>query len=156
MANQRTSLLLVARPGSLRDSLEALLSTLPHIEAVDTRGLTPNTWEDGTDAHSVLVLVALEPGVSEAEMRLIVGRISIGLPWAPLIFLVNDVQQQEQAEAAGAATVLLTGIPAERLVTAIVRLMPHVEADDERAAPKARSVSTASAADGRLGGHGIE
>jgi hypothetical protein len=44
---------------------------------------------------------------------------------ARCIFLANDVQQHQEAEAAGADAVLLEGFPAGRLVAAIVRLLPQ-------------------------------
>jgi DNA-binding NarL/FixJ family response regulator len=50
-------------------------------------------------------------------------------PQAECIFLANDVQQHQAAEAAGADAALLKGFPAARLVATIVRLLhqPRVQ-----------------------------
>ena len=54
-----------------------------------------------------------------------VRRAKARWPQARCILLANDVQQHQEAEAAGADAVLLKGFPAARLVATIVGLLPQ-------------------------------
>jgi DNA-binding response OmpR family regulator len=53
-------------------------------------------------------------------------------PRARCIFLADSVQQQVEAEAAGADAVLLKGVPPAKLIATVVRLLPRRGAQEER------------------------
>lgn len=125
MGKQRTSALLVASPGDLRDSIEALLSAMPQIGAVTKLDHVSEMCGLAFKSRAGLVLLVLDPKVSECETWLTLRGVTAVSPRVRCICLVNDVQQQEEAEAAGADAVLVTGVPAARLVATIVRLLPQ-------------------------------
>jgi DNA-binding NarL/FixJ family response regulator len=70
-------------------------------------------------------LVVLEHVSAGKDVWITTRRVKGRWPMARCIFMVNDVQQRQEAEAAGADVVLLEGFPAGRLVSAIVRLLPQ-------------------------------
>lgn len=146
MPNQRTSALLVARPGDLRDCMEALLSATAQIGPVNKLDEISETCGTPLESQAGLVLLALVPGASEPESGLTVGRARARFPRARCIFLANDVQQQKEAETAGADAVLLTGVPAARLVATVLRLLPlsgePEEVDDALVSVEPRSART--------------
>jgi len=115
--------LIIAAPGPLQDGLYALVGTMPQIGAVSV----------ASDAHSALTvdlnptpaLVLLDSGMTVDDLWLTVRGAKARWPRARTIVLVSNVQQQAEAEATGADTVLLEGLPAGRLVAAIVRLLPQ-------------------------------
>jgi DNA-binding response OmpR family regulator len=85
-----------------------------------------------SDVHTALkadigcpALLLLDAGSTASDTWLTVRRAKARWPRARTIVLVSNVQQQAEAEAAGADTVLLEGFPAGRLVAAIVRLLPQ-------------------------------
>ncbi|MGD9029405.1 MAG: hypothetical protein PVG25_06300 [Anaerolineae bacterium] len=116
------SALIIARPEPLRDGLHALVGTMPQIGSVNVV----------SDVHTALkadigcpALLLLDAGSTASDTWLTVRRAKARWPRARTIVLVSNVQQQAEAEAAGADTVLLEGFPAGRLVAAIVRLLPQ-------------------------------
>jgi hypothetical protein len=70
-------------------------------------------------------LVFVDSNPTEGQIRGTIGRIKARWPQAGLIFLANDVNQQQEARAAGADEVLLRGFPAVRLIAIIVKLLPQ-------------------------------
>jgi DNA-binding NarL/FixJ family response regulator len=116
------SALIIARPEPLRDGLHALVGTMPQIGSVDVV----------SDVHSALksdiggpALLLLDAGLTGNDVWLTLRRAKARWPGARIIVLVDTVQQQAEAEAAGADVVLLEGFPAGRLVAAIVKLLPQ-------------------------------
>jgi len=117
----RASALILAQPGPLRDGLRALVGTMPQIGTVNV-------------AHDIQSALATDLGPSPAlvlvdgdqdPVWLTVRRAKARWPQARTIVLVSSVQQQGEAEAAGADVVLLQGFQAGRLVAAIVKLLPQ-------------------------------
>jgi len=123
MAKNCTSALIVAKPGPLRDSLQALMAAMPQIETAyevsDLASSAEVTFACGP------TLVLLDCGLNGGDTWMAVRRAKARWPQARCVFLANDVQQQQEAEAAGADAVLLKGFPAARLVATMVRLLPQ-------------------------------
>ncbi len=118
-----TSALIIAGLGPLRDGLQALLRTMPQIGTVDVVSDIRSTLE--VNAHMSPALVLLDANLADGRLWLTVRRVKARWPRARTIILVSSVEQQADAEAAGADAVLLQGFPAGRLVAAIVRLLPQ-------------------------------
>jgi DNA-binding response OmpR family regulator len=85
-----------------------------------------------SDFHSALkgdigcpALLLLDASLTGDDIWLTVRRAKARWPGARIIALVDTVEQQAEAEAAGADVVLLKGFPAGRLVVAIVKLLPQ-------------------------------
>ena len=125
-----TLALIVAEPGPLRDGLRALLIAMPQVDAV----------EEACDLSSALgmafehapALALLDSGPAHSETWLAVRRVKAKWPRARCIFLADSVQQQYEAEAAGADAVLLKGVLPSRLIATVVRLLPRRGEKEER------------------------
>jgi hypothetical protein len=122
-ADMRDTALIVAPPGPLRDGLHALVGSMPQIGTVrvvsDVEGALVCDLEIGPR------LVVLDGNLGPDRAWHLVRRAKRKWPRARTIALVATVRQQQEAEAAGADAVLLQGLPAGRLVAAIVRLLPQ-------------------------------
>ena len=117
------SAIIIGMPGPLRDGLHALVESMPQVDSVQVASDVSALLTQGPDLGPVLVLLdAGEPG--ERVWRT-VRRAKARWPQARTVVLVNTVKQQQEAEDAGADTVLLQGLPAGRLIAAIVRLLPQ-------------------------------
>jgi len=123
MTKNGASALIVAKPGPLRDGLYALMEAMPQIGSVyaaeDVPSAPETTFKDGL----ALVLLDSVPGCNDVWMG--VRRAKARWPQARCVLLVDNVEQHNEAEAAGADAVLLKGLPAPRLVASIVRLLPQ-------------------------------
>lgn len=117
------SALIVARPGPLRDALHALVDTMPQIEAVDVASDVRSALR--ADVKLPPTLVLLDADLGDDKVWLAVRQVKLRWPRARTIILAGNVEQQGEAEAAGADVVLLEGFPAGRLVAAIVQLLPQ-------------------------------
>jgi DNA-binding NarL/FixJ family response regulator len=117
------SALIIARPEPLREGLHALVGTMPQIGTVSLVSDVRLALTAKLDPCPALVL--LDAGLTNHDVWLTVRRAKAGWPRARTIILVRNVQQQAEAEAAGADAVLIEGFPAARLVAAIVKLLPH-------------------------------
>jgi len=119
----RASALIIARPGPLRDGLHALMGSMPQIGsicAVNDVYAVPRLDLGGGPA-----LVLVDGDQNGGSAWRMIRRTKDRWPQARTIILVSTVQQQVEAEAAGADAVLLQGLPAGRLVAAIVKLLPQ-------------------------------
>ena len=131
MTQDCTAALIVAKPGPLRDGLRALMTATPQIEAVEE-------VEDISLALRVVFehcpdLVVLDSDLANGEVWMTVRRTKARCPGVRCIVLANDIQQNQEAEAAGADAVLLKGFPAASLIATIVRLLPQRGTFGERA-----------------------
>ena len=117
------SALIIARPGPLRDGLQALVDTMPLIRALNVLNDVSSALGGETGGSPALVL--LDADLSNDRVWLTVRRVKRKWPRARTIILAGSVEQQAEAEVAGADVVLLEGFPAGKLVAAIVKLLPQ-------------------------------
>ena len=122
MTKDCTSALIVAKPGPLRDGLRALMIAMPQIGAVDEVNDFSSALKMVFEHRPTLVL--LDVGLISGDTWMTIRRAKARWPKARCILLADDVQQHQEAEAAGADAVLLKGFPAARLVATMVRLLP--------------------------------
>jgi DNA-binding NarL/FixJ family response regulator len=121
MPQQVTLAFIVARPGPLRDSLQALMKTIPQIEIL----------AETTDPSALLRMGAkIQPDVVLLDADLPREQVWSALreireEWSRTrsIVMVEDSQQQQKAQAAGADVALIKGYPAARLIAAIRELL---------------------------------
>jgi len=118
-----TLALIIVGPGPLRDGLQALVGTMPQIGRIEVMNDLSSALR--AEVHQSPALVLLDGGLTDGQVWLSVRRAKAKWPRARTIILVSSVEQQSDAEAAGADAVLLQGFPAGRLVAAIVRLLPQ-------------------------------
>ncbi len=115
--------LIVAHPGPVRDGLRALLTAIPRVASLREIDDASSALRMVEQDRPALVLISVaSPG---DEVWNLLAQIKAKYPRTRSILLVDDVQQQQLAQAAGADGVLLKGDPASRLSATIKRLL-HV------------------------------
>jgi len=120
MEDRQVRILLMAQPGTLRDSLRALLSTLNGVQTMQTDDV--QSAQVAIRAfHPALLIVDLEP--SNGRLMEYMGLLRAECAHMKCVVLAEGVQQEELALAAGADTVLLYGFPASRLAATIAQLV---------------------------------
>ena len=112
-----TLALIVARPGPLRDSLQALMTTMPQIEIVAEANDSSALLRMGDRIQPDIVL--LDASLPENRDWAALGQIQEMWSQAWIIVLVESTSQQQQAQKAGADVALLKGFPAARLAAII-------------------------------------
>ena len=117
MPEQVTLALIVAQPGPLRDSLQALMTTMPQIEIVAEANEPSALLRMGDRLRPDVVLLDASAPCSDVWAAL--RRIRATWPRARAIVLVENSRQQRLAEEAGADVALLKGFPAARLAAII-------------------------------------
>jgi DNA-binding NarL/FixJ family response regulator len=121
MVASTVSLLLVARPGRMREGLQALLRTIPEIVIVAQADYESQAL--ALIAQQQPDLVLLDSSLTLQEMLSTLMQIKGGFPRARCIVLVDNAQQQGAAREAGADTALITGFNAEVLHAAIDQVL---------------------------------
>ena len=121
MIEQDTSALIVAKPSRIRDSLSALLRSVPHIRIVGQVEDVPSAMKMVTDYHPNLVL--LGSNLPDDEILTVLIRTKAQQPQTRCIVLANTAQQHWMAEAAGADSVLFAGLPATKFFATIEKLL---------------------------------
>ena len=125
MPNLVRMALVVARPGPLRNSLQALMTTIPQIEILAETKDVASLLRMGAEIQPNLVL--LDAALPVDEVWAAVGQIKAGWSRTRTIVLVEDARQQREAEDAGADVVLFKGFPAAKLRSAIEGLIRQSE-----------------------------
>lgn len=122
MENNGLSALIVAQPGPLRSGLRALLTVVPRIQSVEQANEVPAILE-ALEAD-LPALVLLDAGFSDDGISHIVRSIKAVGDRSRCLVLADDIQQQQEAQAAGADVALIKGVPAVKLFEAIEELLP--------------------------------
>lgn len=112
---------IVAPPGPVRSSLQMLMTTMPQVAVVNAVGNTSALWGLLNEGHPDLIL--LDPPPADTPVGRAVQQIQTHCPRTRCLVLADSVQQQAEAEAAGAHRVLLKGLPGARLSAAIEGLL---------------------------------
>jgi DNA-binding NarL/FixJ family response regulator len=113
-------ILIVARPGHFRDSLAAVLKTLPRVELFLVDGLDRSHWETLSLAQLAIALVDLEPGDLFQATNL--GSLKEKWPGIRCIALVDNFQQARAARSGNVELALSRSASAGELLSAIQRL----------------------------------
>lgn len=127
---QRTSALIVAPPGVLRQGLRAAVTALPRLKTVD---------EADNIAHAMIMqhdpaLVLFSVEGPETRHLAAIRMIKTRWPAARCIVLVDTVAQEQPAREEGAEAVLVKGVRPTELLARIERLL-----DEKPAAPEIES-----------------
>jgi DNA-binding NarL/FixJ family response regulator len=125
----RAPSLIISKKDSLQDGLVALLTAMPQLGLVQTSdALDEAILGSAPDCSPALVL--LDARVSGDSTWAAVRRVRARWPGSKTVVLTDDAVRRAEAEAAGADATLMSGLAAARLVAAIVRLLPHADAED--------------------------
>ncbi|MDY7076606.1 MAG: response regulator [Chloroflexota bacterium] len=121
MVENNTPVLIVSRPGRVRDGLQALLTAMPQIGAVDLVDDGLSVLNVATKRRPALVL--LDTHTPSDEIHTTLRNIKTMWPQTPCIVLASNGRQQRDARAAGADGVLLKGYPATQLFAIVEGLL---------------------------------
>ncbi len=113
--------LIAAKPGRLRDSLRALLTAIPQIDVVNQVDEGPLALKMVTQFHPTLVL--LDSNLPSSEIQSTLKRIKGELPQPRCIVLVDNDQQQCDANNSGADAVLVKGFSVANLFGTVEKLL---------------------------------
>lgn len=113
--------LIVIRPGSLQDSLVALMTTMHHVNSVLIAEDAASALRMMAQHHPTLVV--LEVSLPAQEVLAALKEIEAGWPSTRCIALADGVEQKQEAESAGADVVLIKGFTAAKFIATIERLL---------------------------------
>lgn len=120
-AEHDTAVLIVARPGRMRDSLLALLKSAPGISVVGQA-------DSGASALSMIAmyrpaLALLDTDLPDDQAFAVLEQTKTLEPRCRCLVLADEMRQLQDAMSAGADAVLLKGFPAARLFEVIENLV---------------------------------
>ncbi len=121
MTNPLTTILIVARPSRIRDSLRALLKTLPQVELIEQVDDTTSALRALVSSHPALVLLGAD--LSEIDIFIISEQVKTDRSQSYCVALVDTGERQVLAAASGADQVLLTSMPVIEFLAAVERLL---------------------------------
>ena len=130
MPRRVTLALIVAQPGPLRDSLQALMTTIPQIEILAETTDPSVLLRMGAEIQPDVVL--MDADLPREQVWSALREIKDKWSQTRTIVLVKDSQQQREAQAAGADIALIKGYPAARLITAIGELLSTARSEERR------------------------
>ncbi|HOT91873.1 MAG TPA: response regulator [Anaerolineae bacterium] len=113
--------LIVARPGPLRDSLVTLLKSFPQVSTVEQATTATSALKTVESKRPALVLV--DSSLPGDEAWTVLKQLKAWRPPVRCVVLSETVQHYRQAEAAGASRAILTGIPAPKLSVTLEGLL---------------------------------
>ena len=115
------SILIVAQPGPLLHGLRALLNSIPNAELVGVVAHTKAAMQAISECQpAVMLLDSALPGEGVPSL---LKQLKARWPELQCLVLVDTMEQQRQAQNAGADMVLLKGVLAARLSAAVERLL---------------------------------
>jgi DNA-binding NarL/FixJ family response regulator len=112
--------LIVARPGHFRDSLVAVLKTLPKLELFLVDGLNCSYWEELSLAQPAIALADLD--ASDVSQATSLALLKEKWPGIRCVVLVDNFQQARVARSGNVDLVLSRSASAGELLSAIQRL----------------------------------
>jgi DNA-binding NarL/FixJ family response regulator len=125
--NTSALVLIAAPPDSLRYSLQALLTSLPSIDLVQSVEDTRSMLDVLTDAQPKLVV--LDVNLLDSETRPLLALIKAIAPRTRTVVLVDTIEQQQALRSTSADVVLLKGYPAAELFASIEQLLIQDDPD---------------------------
>jgi len=140
MAHHRV--LIVAKPGPLRHGLRALLSSMPHVEIMGVAAHGKAALRAMAQGRPAMVL--MDCGLSREGFLPLLKQIKATWPKVQCLVLVDSTEQQREAQAAKADTVLLKGVPAARLSEAMEKLLTRADQLEREATAGGAATDTAA------------
>lgn len=129
----KAAMVVVAKPGRVRDSLGVLLKTIPHLTLTGYA----DDGESGLQMVTTLCpkVVLLDVNLPDNQVWILLQDIKQICPETQCIVLVDSMKQQQQAELSGADAVLLKGFATSEIFVTIKNLLfPEAASVDRRGA----------------------
>jgi DNA-binding NarL/FixJ family response regulator len=130
-AAYRSPVLIAARPGRMRDSLHTLLESMLGLNIVGHADDSAAALRMVIEQRPALVL--LDTNLPGEGVPSVLKRIKANGSQSRCLVLADSVQQQREAQAAGADVALLKGFPAVELFESVEELLVDREAGKARA-----------------------
>ena len=121
--------LVVAKPSWLRDSLVALLTTIPQIETLDTVDDSSSALKAFEESPPGIVVLVSE--VADDGVQPLLRQIKTGWPLVPCLVVAETARLQSRAKTAGADAALLKAVPVVELLAAAERLSAWNQTEQE-------------------------
>ena len=110
---ERVTVLIIAKPGQVRDGLRALLHAIPEVDVVD------RPCDDMLNADLVAeynpALILVDCNLVDTRTPDALRRLKTQNPGVCFLILVEDVEQRQLAQDTGFEHVLIKGSSAEKL-----------------------------------------
>ena len=120
-----TLVLIVAKPGRIRNSLEALLQIMPRLKVAGVTCHSFSAMQMLAQYNPTLLL--LDVDLSDNHAWVLLKQIQLKQLQTRCLLFVNSIEQQHAAKSAGANAALLKGFEAVELFTTIEKLVPQVK-----------------------------
>ena len=119
MTKKTVLVLVVSTSGVLQNGLVALMTTIPQISAVLIAEDVTSTMRMVKNHQPALIILDM----NLPDMKEVIKQIKEQCPRIHLIVLAEDITQQEQANASGADSALLSGFSAQKLSTIVENIV---------------------------------
>ncbi|MCK6624658.1 MAG: response regulator [Anaerolineae bacterium] len=115
-------ILIVAKPGRIRNSLQALLQIIPRLKVAGIASHTFLALQMLSQYQPALVL--LDVDLPDNQAWVLLQEIQRKQPQTRCLLFVNSIEQQRAARVVGADAALLKGFETMELFTTIEKLLP--------------------------------
>jgi DNA-binding NarL/FixJ family response regulator len=125
--------LLLFKPGSLRDGLNALLYTISDVQLVVHANDASAALEFCRENPNILIIMEIKPG--DRDLLAQVPEMKVLNPQKRVIALIHNEDDREAAEQAGMDMILDVGTRAPELkakIEDLVRNLPTIETSDSK------------------------
>ena len=122
MNEEFNSALIVSERPEIRDGLRALLMATPQIGSVNQVANAPQALQIIINGLCP-TLVLLDVNLINGTIQELLEQIKVGCPRCRYIVLIDEANQRQEAESAGAEAVLLKGCPTCNLFETISSLL---------------------------------
>jgi DNA-binding response OmpR family regulator len=116
-----TLALIAVRPGSLQDSLVALMTTMRQVNSVLIAEDAASAMRTAAQHRPALVVLEMNLGMEEA--RTLLKEVKSRWSVMQCLALADCVEHQQEAESAGADVVLIKGFTAAKFTATIEALL---------------------------------
>ncbi|MCP4544412.1 MAG: response regulator transcription factor [Chloroflexi bacterium] len=105
------SILIAAKPGVMRDGVQAVLTAIPRAKVMDPADDGASALRAVADHQPALIL--LDTNLPNHQVWTLLEKVKTQWPQVQCLVLADNRQQRQTAQAAGADHVLIKGCPAK-------------------------------------------
>jgi DNA-binding NarL/FixJ family response regulator len=121
----KLSVLIVAKPGRLRDGLQAVVMSLPALNVIGLVDEDAALLQALAGAASALVLI--DAALPNGEAWILLDQVRKRFPTVQCLLMVNNSRQRRLAESEGIMTIHSSNLSRTQLKGALSRLVPEID-----------------------------
>jgi DNA-binding NarL/FixJ family response regulator len=114
--------IVVAKPGRMRNSLQTLLQLMPRLKIADLASDNTSAMEMLTQYNPALVILDID--LPDNQAWVLLAQMQRTRPQTRSLFFVDSLEQRRAAKIAGADAALLKGFGTMELFTTLEKLLP--------------------------------